>query len=59
MSEKFIKDLKKCMVMFGSGQVNSEKQTKNIGIKWTQVAVELKYLIDDAKYWIENRPIAG
>jgi hypothetical protein len=38
LSEKFIKDLhKKCMVMFGSGQVNSEKQTKNIGIKWTQV----------------------
>jgi fido (protein-threonine AMPylation protein) len=33
------------------------KTNKNIGIKWTQVTVELKYLIDDAKYWIETRPI--
>jgi hypothetical protein len=41
--------------MFGSGQVNSEKQTRNIGIKWTQVAGRAKISIDDAKYWIENQ----
>jgi Fic-DOC domain mobile mystery protein B len=56
LSEKFIKDLHK--KMFGdvwkwAGEFR--KTNKNIGIKWTQVAVELKYLIDDAKYWIENQ----
>lgn len=56
LSEKFIKDLHKKMygdVWMWAGEFR--KTNKNIGIKWTQVAVELKYLIDDAKYWIENQ----
>lgn len=56
LSEKFIKDLHKKMygdVWKWAGEFR--KTNKNIGIKWTQVAVELKYLIDDAKYWIENQ----
>lgn len=31
------------------------KTDKNIGIRWTQIGIELKNLIDDTKYWIENK----
>jgi len=31
------------------------KTDKNIGINWTQVGVELKKLLDDTKFWIENK----
>jgi len=27
---------------------------KNIGIRWTQIGIELKKLLNDTKYWIEN-----
>ncbi len=30
------------------------RSDKNIGINWTQIGIELKYLIDDANYWIKN-----
>lgn len=30
------------------------KSDKNIGISWVQIGVELKMLLDDTKYWIEN-----
>jgi len=30
------------------------KSEKNIGVDWIKIGVELKYLIDDTKYWIEN-----
>jgi len=31
------------------------KSEKNIGVEWINIGVELKYLIDDTKYWIENK----
>ncbi len=56
LSEKFIRDLHKKMY----GEVwkwagNFRKTDKNIGIKWTQIGLELKMLIDDTKYWIDHQ----
>lgn len=56
LSEKFIKDLHK--KMFGgvwnwAGEFR--KSEKNIGVNWTQISIELKNLIDDTHYWIENK----
>ena len=56
LTEKFIKDLHK--KMFGdvwkwAGEFR--KSEKNIGISWTQIGIELKNLLDDTKYWIENK----
>lgn len=56
LTEKFIKDLHKKMygdVWKWAGEFR--KTDKNIGIKWTQIGIELKNLIDDTKYWIENK----
>lgn len=56
LSEKFIKNLHKKMygdVWKWAGEFR--KSEKNIGIKWTQIGLELKILIDDIKYWIENK----
>lgn len=55
LTEKFIKDLHKKMygdVWKWAGAFR--KSDKNIGIKWNQIGIELKSLIDDTKYWIEN-----
>jgi len=56
LTEKFIKDLHK--KMFGdvwkwAGEFR--KTEKNIGIPWIQIGVELKNLLDDTVYWIENK----
>jgi len=56
LTEKFIKDLHKKMysdVWKWAGEFR--KTDKNIGINWTQIGIELKNLIDDTKYWIENK----
>jgi len=56
LTEKFIKDLHKKMysdVWKWAGEFR--KTDKNIGVNWTQIGVELKNLIDDTKYWIENK----
>jgi len=56
LSEKFLKDLHKKMyndVWKWAGEFR--KTEKNIGIPWTQIGVELKNLLDDTKYWIENK----
>ncbi len=56
LSEKFIKELHKRMydqVWKWAGEFR--KFEKNIGIKWPQIRIELKNLIDDIKYWIENK----
>ena len=56
LTEKFIKDLHKRMygdVWKWAGVFR--KTDKNIGIKWTQIGIELKNLIDDTTYWIENK----
>lgn len=55
LTEKFIKNLHKRMygeVWNWAGEFR--RSEKNIGIAWTQIAIELKKLLDDAKYWIEN-----
>jgi Fic-DOC domain mobile mystery protein B len=56
LTEKFIKDLHR--KMFGdvwkwAGEFR--KSDKNIGVKWIQIGLELKYLLDDTKYWIDNK----
>lgn len=56
LTEKFIKDLHKKMyddVWKWAGEFRMTD--KNIGIKWSQIGIELKNLIDDTKYWIENK----
>lgn len=56
LTEKFVKDLHKKMygdVWKWAGEFR--KSEKNIGIPWTQIGIELKNLLDDTKYWIENK----
>ena len=56
LTEKFIKDLHKKMfdgIWRWAGEFR--KTDKNIGINWTQIGIELKKLIDDSKYWTENK----
>ncbi len=56
LTEKFIKDLHKKMygdVWKWAGEFR--KTDKNIGINWTQIGIELKKLINDTKYWIDNK----
>ena len=56
LTEKFVKDLHKKMygdVWKWAGEFR--KTEKNIGIPWTQIGIELKNLLDDTKYWIENK----
>lgn len=56
LSEKFIKDLHTKMygdVWKWAGEFR--KSDKNIGVKWAQIGIELKTLIDDTKYWIKNK----
>ncbi|MEL7124333.1 MAG: mobile mystery protein B [Bacteroidota bacterium] len=55
LTEKFVKDFHKRMygdVWKWAGEFR--KSEKNLGIKWTQIGIELKNLLDDTKYWIEN-----
>ena len=56
LTEKFIKNLHKRMysdVWKWAGEFR--KTENNIGIPWTQIGIELKNLLDDIKYWIENK----
>ena len=56
LTERLIKNLHKKMygdVWRWAGEFR--KPDKNIGIKWTQIGIELKNLIEDTKYWIENK----
>ena len=56
LTEKFVKDLHKRMygdLWKWAGEFR--KTEKNIGIPWTQIGIELKNLLDDTKYWIENK----
>jgi Fic-DOC domain mobile mystery protein B len=55
LTEKFIKDLHKRMygdVWKWAGEFR--KTEKYIGIPWTQIRIELRNLLDDAKFWIDN-----
>jgi Fic-DOC domain mobile mystery protein B len=56
LTEKFVKDLHKKMygdIWKWAGEFR--RSEKNIGIAWTQIGIELKNLLDDSKYWIENK----
>ena len=56
LTEEFIKTIHKKMlggVWAWAGKFR--KSEKNIGVEWINIGVELKYLIDDTKYWIENK----
>ncbi len=56
LTEKFIKSLHKKMygdVWKWAGEFR--RTEKNIGIPWTKIGLELKNLLDDTKYWIENK----
>jgi len=56
LTEKFIKDLHKKMygdIWRWAGKYRMSN--KNIGIDWIQIGVQLKNLLDDAQYWIENK----
>ncbi|MFD2586974.1 mobile mystery protein B [Croceitalea marina] len=56
LTEKFVKNLHKRMygdVWKWAGEFR--RTEKNIGIPWIQIAVELKNLLEDTKYWIENK----
>lgn len=56
LTEKFIKDLHKKMYSDVWKWAGSFRKTdKNIGIKWPLIGLELKTLIDDTKYWIDNK----
>ena len=55
LSEQFIKDLHKKMFSDVWVWAGSFRQSeKNIGVPWIKVGIELRQLLDDAKYWIEN-----
>jgi Fic-DOC domain mobile mystery protein B len=56
LTEKFVKDLHKRMygdVWKWAGEFR--KSEKNIGTTWTQIGIELRNLLEDTKYWIENK----
>ncbi|MEM6517107.1 MAG: mobile mystery protein B [Bacteroidota bacterium] len=56
LTEKFIKDLHKKMYSDLWKWAGEFRRTeKNIGISWTKIGIELKNLLDDTKYWIENK----
>jgi Fic-DOC domain mobile mystery protein B len=55
LTEKFVKEVHKRMygdVWKWAGEFR--KSDKNIGIDWAQIGIELKKLIDDTNFWIEN-----
>jgi len=56
LTEQFIKNLHKQMfgnVWAWAGEFR--KSEKNIGVEWIKIRIELKYLLDDTNYWIENK----
>ncbi len=56
LTEKFIKNLHKKMYADVWKWAGKFRRTdKNIGTKWTLIAIELKNLFDDTNFWIENK----
>ena len=56
LTEEFVKTLHKKMfddVWSWAGKFR--KSEKNIGVEWIKIAIELRYLLDDTKYWIANK----
>ncbi len=60
LTEEFIKVLHK--KMFGnvwSWAGEFRRSEKNIGVKWAMIGIELKALLNDTKYWIENKTFSN
>ena len=56
LTEKFIKDLHKRMYAEVWKWAGSFRKTnKNLGVDKFQIEIELRKLLDDTKYWIENK----
>lgn len=56
ITEEFIKEVHK--KMFGNvwkWAGKFRRSEKNIGVEWIDIGAESKHLLDDAKYWIENK----
>lgn len=56
LTEDFIKDLHKKMlgkVWRWAGEFR--KSEKNIGVKWINIGIDLRTLLGDTDYWIENK----
>ncbi len=56
LTEKFIKELHRRMyvdVWRWAGEFR--KSEKNIGVNWARIGIELRTLIDDTKYWVNNK----
>jgi Fic-DOC domain mobile mystery protein B len=55
LTEEWLKDLHK--KMYGdvwSWAGTFRRSDKNIGVKWVQIPIEMKTLLDDANYWITD-----
>ena len=60
LTEGFIKALhKKMLGSVWSWAGEFRKSEKNIGVKWVMIGIELKALLDDVKYWIENHTFSN
>lgn len=60
LNEVFIKNLHKRM--FGDVWIwagSFRKSNKNIGVEWERISVELRKLLDDAKYWNANKTFSS
>ncbi|MCK4921485.1 MAG: mobile mystery protein B [Bacteroidales bacterium] len=60
LSEEFIKKVHAQMfseVWDWAGKFRMSE--KNIGVEWFKIGIELKYLIDDTKYWIANKSFSA
>ena len=56
LSEEFMIQLHKRMLgMVWNWAGQFRKTETNIGIDWTRISMELRLLIDDAKFWVEHQ----
>lgn len=55
LTENFIKKLHiKMLNKVWSWAGTFRRSGKNIGVDWSTIPIELRYLLDDVQYWIEN-----
>ncbi len=58
--EDFIFELHRRMsgdVWSWAGQ--TRRSNKNIGVDWSDIPMHLRYLVDDAKYWVVNKTFSN
>ncbi len=54
-SEEFSGYINACMPMVWAWAGQFRKTNKNIGVDKWQIPIELRYLLDDARFWYENK----